>query len=130
MINALTPTADNRPWIIDIRFVSKADSATFSSWPARSFPVGIARTMRARRPSGPLKKIFERGVSVRKYEQPDRYVDAARSLNNLPFMFRREYICIEVGNPLLAFLGDSQVAQSISDIRLHDLPIKMRIICP
>ena len=99
-------------------------------FPLRAGPFVPSRTMRARRPSGQLKKIFERGVSVRKYEQPDRYVDAARSLNNLPSMFRREYICIEVGNPLLAFLGDSQVAQSISDIRLHDLPIKMRIICP
>ena len=32
-------------------------------------------------------------------------------------MLHRENVCIEIGNPLLALLRDSKVAQGISDIR-------------
>src|SRR5262249_7068759 len=43
-------------------------------------------------------------------------------------MLHREHVCIEIGNPLLALLRDSKIAQSISDIRPDRLPEKIWII--
>ena len=37
-------------------------------------------------------------------------------------MLRREHICIEIGNPVLALLPDSKVAQGVTDIRSYRLP--------
>src|SRR5215475_2968918 len=34
-------------------------------------------------------------------------------------MLNREHVCIEIGNPLLALLRHSEVAQRICDIRSH-----------
>src|SRR5260370_13024481 len=51
-------------------------------------------------------------------------------LDDLPSMLCREHVCIKGGNPHLALLGDSKVAQSMFDIRSHHLPEKVRIICP
>jgi hypothetical protein len=43
-------------------------------------------------------------------------------------MLNREHVCVEIGNPLLALLRHSQVAQRISDIRSHGLPEEIRIV--
>ena len=44
-------------------------------------------------------------------------------------MLNREHVCIEIGNPLLALLRHSEVAQRISDIRSHGFPEEIRIVC-
>ena len=44
-------------------------------------------------------------------------------------MLHREHIGVEIGNPLLALLGDAKIAQSISDIRPDSLPEEIWIIC-
>ena len=43
-------------------------------------------------------------------------------------MLHREHVCIEIGNPLLALLRDSKVAQGISDIRPDRLPEEIWIV--
>ena len=45
-------------------------------------------------------------------------------------MLHQGHIRVEIGNPLLALLGDSKIAQSIQNIGLHHLPEKMRVIRP
>src|SRR5262249_5339831 len=52
----------------------------------------------------------------------------AHDLRKLASMLHREHICIEIGNPLLALLRDSKVAQRISDIRPDRLPEEIRIV--
>src|ERR1700730_2423074 len=47
----------------------------------------------------------------------------------LASMLHREHVCIEIGNPLLALLGDAKVAQGISDIRSDRLPEEIWIVC-
>ena len=44
-------------------------------------------------------------------------------------MLHREHVCIEIGNPLLALLRDSKVAQGISDIRSDRFPEEIWIVC-
>ena len=51
-------------------------------------------------------------------------------LNKLISMLHREDVCIEISNPLLAFLRDSKVAQGISDIRSDRFPKEIRLACP
>ena len=43
-------------------------------------------------------------------------------------MLHREDVSIEIGDPLLAFLGDAQVAQCISDVRPDLLPEEIGIV--
>src|SRR6516162_10052956 len=43
-------------------------------------------------------------------------------------MLHREHVCIEIGNPLLALLRDSKVAQGIPDIRPDRLPEEIWIV--
>jgi hypothetical protein len=43
-------------------------------------------------------------------------------------MLHREHVCIEIGNPLLALLRDSKVAQGISDIRSNRFPEEIWIV--
>ena len=43
-------------------------------------------------------------------------------------MLRREHICIEIGDPLLALLRDPKVAQRVTDIRSYRLPEEIRIV--
>jgi hypothetical protein len=45
-------------------------------------------------------------------------------------MLHQEHVRVEVGNPLLALLRDSKVAQGIQNIGLHHLPEKMWVIRP
>ena len=56
----------------------------------------------------------------------DRSLKEARGLGylwlNLPYMLHREHVCIEIGNPLLALLGDAKVAQGIPNIGSDRLP--------
>src|SRR6516225_10595717 len=49
-------------------------------------------------------------------------------LKQLTSMLYREHVCIEIGNPLLALLRDSKVAQSIPDIRPNRLPEEIWIV--
>jgi hypothetical protein len=44
-------------------------------------------------------------------------------------MLHREHICIEIGNPLLALLGEAKVAQGIPDIGSDRLPKEICIVC-
>ena len=43
-------------------------------------------------------------------------------------MLHREHVCIKIGNPLLALLRNSKVAQGISYIRPNRLPEKIWIV--
>jgi hypothetical protein len=49
-------------------------------------------------------------------------------LKQLASMLYREHVCIEIGNPLLALLRDSKVAQGISDIGPNRLPEEIWIV--
>lgn len=51
------------------------------------------------------------------------------SPGELASMLHREYVCVEIRNPLLALLGHSKVAQRISDIRSDHLPEEIWVIC-
>src|ERR1700757_3344672 len=61
---------------------------------------------------------------------PSPRVDIAGEthLQKLASMLHREHVCIEIGNPLLALLRDSKVAQRISDIRPDHLPEEIWIV--
>src|SRR5262245_13191720 len=37
-------------------------------------------------------------------------------------VLHREHVCVEVGDPLLAFLRDAQIAECIADIRTDGVP--------
>jgi len=49
-------------------------------------------------------------------------------LKKLASMLHREHVCIEIGDPLLALLRDSKVAQGVSDIRPDRLPEEIWIV--
>jgi hypothetical protein len=49
-------------------------------------------------------------------------------LKKLASILHREHVCIEIGNPLLALLCGSKVAQGISDIRSNHLPEEIWIV--
>src|SRR5215469_1409143 len=59
---------------------------------------------------------------------PRQGVIGETHLKKLASMLHREYVCIEIGNPLLALLRDSKVAQGISDIRPDHLPEEIWIV--
>src|SRR5262245_40412147 len=43
-------------------------------------------------------------------------------------MFGCKDVRIKVGNPLLTLLGDAQIAQGFTDVRIHGLPEELRIV--
>jgi len=49
-------------------------------------------------------------------------------LKKLASVLHREYVCVEIGDPLLALLRDSKIAQGIADIRSDPLPEEIWII--
>jgi hypothetical protein len=50
------------------------------------------------------------------------------NLTDLALMFGCEDVRIEVGNPLLTLLGDAQIAQGFTDVRIHGLPEELGIV--
>ena len=57
-----------------------------------------------------------------------RYENGGSLLKKLTPMLHREHVRGEIGNPLLALLRDSKVAQGISDIRPDRPPEEIRIV--
>ena len=43
-------------------------------------------------------------------------------------MFDSEYLGVEVGDPLLAFLGHPQITESVLDTRAYHVPVEFRIV--
>ena len=43
---------------------------------------------------------------------------------------RAEDICLQVGNPLFAVLGDAQIAHGLLDIPVDMVPVKLGVVFP
>ena len=81
---------------------------------------------------------FSFSMAVSRYDQRKNYEEAEANAigwatrlspgNGSPVFFR-EHVRIEVGDPLLAFLRDSQIPECVADIGADGLPEKGRVRC-